>query len=104
MNPPIWIQILAASCLLVAAPVYANETIARETGCLACHAVDKRVVGKAYRDVAAKYRANPFAAAIIRYKVRNGTGNNKPVPMPAFDKKALSDADLNAIIAWILKQ
>jgi len=103
MRGSTWIQFLAASCLLVAVPAYANEEIAQKTGCLACHAVDKRVVGKAYRDVAAKYRGNPFAATIIRYKVRNGTGNHKPVPMPPFDESKISTADLDAVIDWILK-
>lgn len=103
MKSSSWVCLLAASCLMITVPVNANETIARETGCLACHAVDKRVVGKAYRDVAAKYRGNPFAATIIRYKVRNGTGNNKPVPMPPFDESKISKADLDSVIDWILK-
>lgn len=80
----------------------AGEEIARWTGCLACHSVEKRIIGKAYRDVAAKYRNWPFAEKIIRWKVRHGTGKNKSVPMPAFDEKALSDADLDIVAKWIL--
>lgn len=96
------IQLLAASCLMVAVSANANEAIAQKAGCLGCHAVDTRVVGKAYRDVAVKYRRNPFASMILRYKIRNGTGKNKPIPMPPHDKKKIGDSELTAVIDWIL--
>lgn len=96
------VLLAAAFGFATASNATASESIAQKTGCLACHAVDKRVIGKAYRDVAAKYRNNPAGGLIIRWKVRHGTGNNKPVPMPAFDEQALSDANLDAIIKWIL--
>ncbi len=80
-----------------------GRSIAENTGCLACHAVEKRIIGKAYREVAAKYRNNPAGSFIIRWKVRHGTGKNKPVPMPAFDNRALSNTDLDAIVKWILE-
>ena len=102
MRNSIWMSVLAAVSLTAAAPADASEAIARKTSCLACHSVESRIVGPAYREVAAKYRNNPFAGQIIRWKVRNGTGKNKPLPMPAFDKKALSDADLESITNWIL--
>lgn len=87
---------------MVAASANANEAIAQKSGCLGCHSVDKRVVGKAYRDVARKYRRNPFATQILRYKVRNGAGKHKRIPMPPHDEKQISDAELSAVIDWIL--
>lgn len=92
-----------ATAAFPAQPPSAGEEIARRTGCLACHSIEKQIVGAAYRDVAAKYRNWPFATYIIRWIVRHGTGNNKPVPMPAFDEKALSDADLDIVAQWILQ-
>ena len=74
-----------------------GEAIAQKTGCLGCNSVDTRIIGTAYRDVAAKYRGRPFAEWTIRWKVRHGTGKNRPVPMPAFDEKTLSDVDLERI-------
>jgi len=79
-----------------------GEAIAQKAGCLGCHSVDTRIIGKAYRDVAAKYRGRPLAEEAIRWKVRHGTGKNKPVPMPAFDEKALSDVELGRVARWIL--
>lgn len=82
----------------------ASEAIAQKAGCLGCHAVDKKVVGTAYRDVAAKYRDNPFATSILSAKVRNGAGKRQPIPMPPHDQQKISDADLQVVIEWILRQ
>lgn len=101
LERPIHLLIMAFG-FAAAANAADGESIALKTGCLVCHAMDKRVIGKAYRDVAAKYRNNLAGGLIIRWKVRHGTGKNKPVPMPAFDEQGLSDADLDIIVKWIL--
>ena len=82
----------------------ADEAIAQKAGCLGCHAVGKKIVGPPYRDVAAKYRDNPFATSILSAKVRNGAGKRQPIPMPPHDQQKISDADLKTVIEWILKQ
>jgi cytochrome c len=65
--------------------------------------VDKKMVGPAYKDVAAKYRSDKGAAAKLAAKVKNGSqgvwGN---VPMPP--NSAVPDADVNALVKWILSQ
>lgn len=81
----------------------ASEALAKENGCLACHNVDRKVVGPSYKDVSKKYRGDPKAAALLEDKVRKGgKGTWGPAPMPP--QTRVSDADLKAIIGWILSQ
>jgi cytochrome c len=99
----------AGTCIALAAlagaalPAAANEQLAKKHNCLACHTVDKKMVGPAYKDVAAKYRSDKGAAAKLAAKVKNGSqgvwGN---VPMPP--NGAVPDADVNALVKWILSQ
>lgn len=98
---------LAAPLLLVAAfataPAQASEAIAKKARCVSCHAVDKKLVGPAYKDVAAKYRGDASAPARLFAKVRSGgSGNWGEIPMPPHPADRLSDDDLNAVIGWVL--
>ncbi len=77
----------------------AAKALATKSACMACHAVDKKLVGPAYKDVATKYKgmaADKLAASIKA----GGSGKWGPVPMPA--QAALSDADAKVLAAWIL--
>ena len=68
---------------LAAAPALANEELAKKHACTACHAIDKKVVGPAYKDVAAKYKGNAKAEAMLVEKVKKGgVGTWGQVPMP----------------------
>lgn len=79
------------------------ELIARKAGCLACHAVDKKLLGPSYHEIAAKYKADAKAPAALAAKVRKGgTGVWGKAIMVPVDAKKISDADLEAVIAWIL--
>jgi sulfite dehydrogenase len=71
--------------------------------CLACHAIDKKIVGPAFRDVAAKYASKANAAALVARNIRDG-GSNKwgPVSMPAFGH--LSEADASVLAHYVLSQ
>jgi cytochrome c len=87
------------------APAAAPDAVAITAGCSACHAKDKKILGPSYHDIAAKYKADASAATALAAKVRSGgKGVWGPVPMPAADAKKISDADLHAVIDWILKQ
>jgi len=69
--------------------------------CLACHAVDKKVVGPAFHDVAAKYVGKPDAIGTVMQSIRTGgSGKWGPVPMPPF--ASVSDADLRELAGWVL--
>ena len=68
---------------------------------MACHAVDKKVVGPAFKDVAKKYAGDKSAAARLEAKVRNGgSGTWGAMPMPP--NPGVSPADLKVIVAWVL--
>jgi cytochrome c len=97
----------AGACIALAAlagaalPAAASEQLAKKHNCLACHTVDKKMVGPSYKDVAAKYRSDKGAAAKLAAKVKNGgQGVWGNVPMPP--NGAVPDADVNALVKWIL--
>lgn len=86
---------------IAAAPVRASDELAKKSGCAACHAADKKIVGPAWHDVAAKYKGDAKAPDTLAAKVRaGGKGNWGNVPMPPQTK--VSDADLKTLIAWVL--
>jgi len=95
---------LAAATIMVATPpANASEAIVKKARCVACHAVDQKRVGPAYKEVAAKYKGDSKAAAILFDKVRHGgSGNWGQVPMIPHPADKISDDDLKAAIAWIL--
>jgi cytochrome c len=81
------------------------EAAMNKAGCLACHAKDKKLVGPAYKDVAAKYKGQADAVVKLMDKTRKGgSGVYGPVPMPPHPPEKISDADLKAAIEWVLKQ
>jgi cytochrome c len=87
-------------------PVWAGASpqIAEKAGCNACHTVDKKVLGPSWREVAARYKGKADAPALLAARVRKGSKDVwGPVPMPATEVAKLNDADLKAVIAWVLK-
>jgi cytochrome c len=79
----------------------AGEDLLKKSGCTACHAIDKKLVGPAYVEVAAKYKGDAGAAAKLTDKVRKGgSGVWGQVPMPP--NPQVSDADLKTMITYIL--
>ena len=96
----------AAAGLSVASGAFAadpkgGEALAKNSGCLACHTIDKKVVGPAYKDVAAKYRNDKAAEAKLIKKVKAG-GKDVwgDVPMPP--NTHVKDEDIKIIVQWIL--
>lgn len=101
----------ALLCLLAlagatgAASAAAPEALATRAGCIACHNPTKKLVGPSYHDIALKYRADAKAPAMLAAKVRSGgAGTWGKVKMLPVDAKKITDADLAAVIAWILRQ
>jgi cytochrome c len=75
--------------------------MAKKYNCTACHQVDKKVVGPAYKDVAKKYKGQPGAEAKLVEKVKKGgSGVWGPVPMPP--NAAVPDGDVKKLVDWIL--
>ncbi len=93
----------AASILMLAPQAQASEAIVKKARCVACHTVDAKRVGPAYKDVAAKYKGDTKAPAMLFEKVRHGgSGNWGQVPMIPHGTDKISDDDLKAAVQWIL--
>ena len=104
-KPRVIVTALFITALLGTAAAAAPEELAVKAGCAGCHAKDKKLLGPAYHDIAAKYKADPKAATALLAKARSGgKGVWGQVPMPPVDAKKVGDADLAAIVDWILKQ
>ena len=91
----------ALTGLLLAAPSFADEALAKKHNCLACHQMDKKTVGPAYKEVAAKYKGQNVAAQLEQKVKKGGQGVWGPVPMPP--NPAVPDADVKKLVEWILK-
>ena len=93
------IAILAA--MTAVAPAMADEAMAKAKNCMACHAVDKKLVGPAYKDVAAKYGKEAGAVDKLAAKIqKGGSGVWGAVPMPA--NPQVNEADSKKLAAWVL--
>ena len=94
---------LAAAVGTVAAPAFADMQLATAKNCMACHAVDKKLVGPSYKDVAAKYAGQKDATDKLTEKVIKGSaGVWGPVPMPA--NPQVTPDESKKLVAWILTQ
>ena len=95
---PVWLISLSA---LAAGPAFANLELAKAKNCMACHAVDKKVVGPSYKDVAAKYAGQKDAVDKLAQKViKGGAGVRGPVPMPA--NPQVTEAEAKQLVQWVL--
>lgn len=84
-----------------AASASPGEDLIKKSGCAACHQNDKKVVGPAYKDVAAKYKGDAGAAAKLAAKVKaGGSGVWGPVPMPP--NAQVKDDDIKTMVSYIL--
>lgn len=98
-------ELLVASFALVSVSAWSAtpDEAMNKAGCTACHAKDKKIVGPAYKDVAAKYKGQDVTAKLTEKVRKGGAGVYGPVPMPPNPPDKISDADLKAVIESILK-
>ena len=95
------LALLLASAAVAATPALANEELAKKHACTACHSIDKKLVGPAYKDVAAKSRGQKGIEAKLEEKVKKGSvGVWGQVPMPP--NAAVKDEDVKTLVKWIL--
>lgn len=97
----LFLAALGAAGALLAVPAKADEALARKYNCLACHAVDKKLVGPSYKDIAKKYKGQDVKAKLAEKVKKGGSGVWGPVPMPP--NPAAPDADIKKLVDWILK-
>ncbi len=92
-------------CLAAAPALAADEQkLAQASGCMTCHAPDKKLIGPAYKAVAAKYKDDPGAETLLIRKVKEGgAGIWGQVAMPP-NSPRVSDADIQTLVKWILAQ
>ena len=98
-------RLIVASLALVCVGAWAatpDEAMTKAGG-TACHSKDKKIVGPAYKDVAAKYKGQDVAAKLMEKVRKGGSGVYGPVPMPPNPPEKIGDADLKAVIESILK-
>ncbi len=82
--------------------VQANQKLAKDSGCMACHQIDTKVVGPSFKEIAAKYKDDSAAEAALIEKVKKGgSGAWGSVPMPP-NSPRVSDADIQTLVEWIL--
>jgi cytochrome c len=96
-------SMLAALTLAVVAatPAMANLELAQKKACLACHGVDNKIVGPAYKDVAKKYKGQKgIEAKLVEKVMKGGKGAWGEVPMPA--NTQVNEAEAKQLVAWIL--
>ena len=92
---------LALTASVCSAPALANADLAQKKNCMACHAVDKKLVGPSYKDVAAKYAGQNDAADKLAVKIIKGSqGAWGPVPMPP--NPQVNDAEAKQLAQWVL--
>lgn len=99
------LALVLGACAALAAwsTAMASPELAKKHACFACHALDKKLVGPSYKDVAGKYRGDKGAAARLFDKVKKGSqGSWGQVPMPP--NAAVPDGDVRALVKWILSQ
>ena len=85
----------------LAAPAFADLALATSKNCMSCHAVERKVLGPSFKDVAAKYKDDKGAVDTLASKiVKGGSGVWGPVPMPANNQ--VSEADARKLAAWVL--
>ena len=100
MKPLLALAALAIATL--SGPVFANAELAQKKNCMACHAIDKKVVGPGYKDIAAKYAGQKDAVAKLSEKViKGGSGAWGQIPMPA---NAVTPDEAKTLVTWVLSQ
>ena len=103
MNRKFAVAALLSACgmLTIVGPAVASPELAKQKNCLACHALDKKLVGPAYKDIAAKYKADKNASPTLVKKVREGgVGVWGQIPMPA--NPQVNEQEAQALVKWIL--
>lgn len=101
MKSSLLVQLMVAAAVTAAVPAFADQALATAKNCMACHAVDKKLVGPSYKDVAAKYAGDKTAVDKLAGKImKGGSGIWGAVPMPA--NAQVNEAEAKTLAAWVL--
>ena len=95
------VSLAVAALATLSSPVHADQALATAKNCMTCHAVDKKVVGPGYKEIATKYAAQKDAVDKLAAKIlKGGTGVFGVVPMPA--NTQVNEAEAKKLAAWVL--
>ena len=95
--------VVALATLAVTSAGIASQELARSKNCVACHHPERKMIGPAFKAIAAKYAGNDASAKVLSEKViKGGGGVWGPMPMPP--QANVSPADAEALVRWILSQ
>ena len=101
MKSSLLANLLLATAVSVTAPAFADQALATAKNCMACHAMDKKLVGPSYKDVAVKYASDKGAVDKLVGKImKGGSGIWGAVPMPA--NAQVTEAEAKTLAAWIM--
>ena len=96
------IIVTAGLCLLAAGFAQASPELAKAKNCMTCHAIDKKIVGPAYKDIVAKRGGEKGIEATLAAKIKGGSkGDWGTVPMPANN---VTDEEAATLAKWVLSQ
>jgi len=96
----VYVAMMAAAGVVMAGQAHADEALAKAKNCMSCHAVDKKLVGPAYKEVAAKYKGDKGAVATLAAKVKSGgQGVWGAIPMPPNN---VTDEEAKKLVTWVL--
>lgn len=99
------IMALAATASNAALDDAKGQALLKKGACLSCHTMDKKIVGPAFKDVAAKHKGKAGTVAEIEKVIRNGSkGAYGPIAMPGTPKSKLSDAEARDLAQWLLSK
>ena len=97
-----YLAMMVVAGVAVAGQAQADEALAKAKNCMSCHAIDKKLVGPAYKDVAAKYKGDAKAPADLAAKIKAGTkGTWGQIPMPPNN---VTEDEAKKLAAWVLSQ
>ena len=92
--------LLLGLALIAPAAAFANQELAQKKNCMACHAIDKKVVGPSYKEVAAKYAKDKDAYKKLAEKIqKGGSGVWGAMVMPP---NAVTPAEAETLAKWVL--
>lgn len=91
---------ISLSSQAFAVDMNAAKALAQKSGCMACHSVDKKIVGPAFKDVATKYKGQKVEDTLVAKVTKGGTGVWGAVPMPP--NAAVKPDDMKTLVAWVL--
>jgi len=94
--------VLGLVSMAISGSAMADLALAKKSGCMACHSIDKKIVGPSWKDVAAKYKGDPDAKAKLINKIKKGgKGVWGPAPMPPYSPR-VSDANIEKLVDFIM--